>query len=197
MIRPINNPIHAQGGIATLKGNLAPEGCVVKTAGIKKEVLRFVGKARVFDSEEECVGYLSKGRVKPGEVLIIRYEGPIGGPGMREMLTPTAIISGMGLGEKVAFITDGRFSGGTRGLCIGHVSPEAAADGPIAAIVNGDEVTIDINKRSISVGISENQIADRIRMLPKKERKIKGYLFRYSQLVSSASKGAVLQRGSS
>lgn len=193
VIRPKDHPIHAQGGMAVLKGNLAPEGCIVKTAGLRKGVLEFVGEAKVFDSEEECIQHLIKGEVKSGDALIIRYEGPKGGPGMKEMLTPTSIISGMGLGEEVALITDGRFSGGTRGLCAGHVSPEAATKGPIAIVKDGDKITLDIRTRSINMDVSDLQMTERLEVLPKRPIKVKGYLARYSKLVTSASEGAVLR----
>lgn len=196
VIRPLNNPVHPRGGIAILKGNLAPEGCVLKTAGLKKQTLRFKGPARVFDSEEECVSRLLERGVNPGEVLIIRYEGPKGGPGMKEMLTPTSLISGMGLGEEVALITDGRFSGGTRGLCVGHVAPEAAVGGPIAAVEDGDEIVIDVETRMLSVKLTDKEIANRLSKAKLKpfKGKAQGVLARYSKHVTSASGGAVLGR---
>ena len=196
VIRPLENPVHPQGGIAILKGNLAPEGCVLKTAGLRKGTLRFTGSAKVFNSEEECVSHLLKRGVNPGDAIVIRYEGPKGGPGMKEMLTPTSLISGMGLGEEVALITDGRFSGGTRGLCVGHVAPEAAAGGPIAAVENGDEIRIDVEARTLTVKLTDREITERlskVRLKPLKG-KARGCLARYSRHVTSASSGAVLNR---
>lgn len=194
VIRPLEDPIHREGGIAVLYGNLAPKGAVVKTAAVPHSMLTFNGKAKVFDSEEDAVKALREGAIQPGDVVIIRYEGPKGGPGMPEMLSPTAMIAGMGLSESVALITDGRFSGATRGLCIGHVSPEAAEGGPIAAIKEGDAISIDVPKRSINVELSEEELSKRLKTWkPKKPRINKGYLARYSQMVQSAWTGAVLK----
>ncbi len=193
VIRPVENAYSKDGGLAILFGNLATEGAVVKTAGVAPVMLTHEGPAIVFDSQEEaCAGILS-GKVKQGHVVVIRYEGPKGGPGMQEMLAPTANIMGMGLGDKVALITDGRFSGGTRGACIGHVSPEAAEGGPIALIKDGDIISIDINKRILDVKISEDELAKRLASWKQPAPKIeKGWLGRYSRMVTSGSKGAVL-----
>ncbi|MEM2921502.1 MAG: dihydroxy-acid dehydratase, partial [Candidatus Bathyarchaeia archaeon] len=193
VIRPKENPISPQGGIAILRGNLAPEGAVVKTAGLSSRILRFEGLARVFESEEECIKAIMDRDVKSGDVLIIRYEGPQGGPGMKEMLAPTAAITGMGLGEEVALITDGRFSGGTRGLCVGHVSPEAAAGGPIALVKNGDLTAIDIPQRLLSLQVTQEALTQRLKSWKKPAPKVdKGYLARYAKMVKSASHGAIL-----
>lgn len=194
VIRPIENPVHREGGIAVLWGNLAPQGAILKTAAVPEKMLVFKGKARVFDSEMEVVEALRCGKILPGEVVIIRYEGPRGGPGMPEMLSPTAILAGMGLTESVALITDGRFSGATRGLCIGHVSPEAAEGGPIAAIRDGDIIKIDIPKRTINVELTKEQLESRLKELKPKEPRIrKGYLVRYCNFVQSASTGATFK----
>ncbi|MEM3044994.1 MAG: dihydroxy-acid dehydratase [Candidatus Bathyarchaeia archaeon] len=196
VIRPASNPVHREGGIAFLKGNLAPEGAVVKTAGLSPRAMRFAGGAKVFDSEEEAVEAIFSGRITKGDAVIIRYEGPKGGPGMKEMLSPTSALVGMGLGEEVALITDGRFSGGSRGLCIGHVSPEAAAGGPIAVIRDGDEVEVDVAERRLSFKVDEEELKGRLRdWIPKPLRVGKGYLKRYASQVSSASRGAVLELG--
>src|SRR3990172_7007750 len=193
VIRPIDNAYSKDGGLAILFGNLAPEGSVIKTAGVDPSMLRHEGPAIIFESQEDaCEGILG-GKVKPGHVVVIRYEGPKGGPGMQEMLAPTANIMGMGLGDKVALITDGRFSGGTRGACIGHVSPEAAEGGPIALIKDGDIISIDINKRVLDVKISEDELARRKAEWKQPAPKIeKGWLGRYARMVTSGSKGAVL-----
>lgn len=194
IIRPMNKAYHQQGGIAILKGNLAPDGAVVKQTAVTKNMMQFEGTAKVFDSEEAGMKAILAGEIKPGDVVIIRYEGPKGGPGMREMLSPTAAIAGMGLSESVALITDGRFSGGTRGPCIGHVSPEAMEGGPIAALRNGDKVRIDIKKRKIDVLLSDEEIKSRLSSWKKPEPKIKhGYLARYAKLVSSAGSGAIMK----
>ncbi len=193
VIRPVENAYSKDGGLAVLFGNLAPEGAVVKTAGVAPVMLRHEGPAIVFESQEDaCAGILA-GRVKEGHVVVIRFEGPKGGPGMQEMLAPTANIMGMGLGDKVALITDGRFSGGTRGACIGHVSPEAAEGGPIALIKDGDIISIDINKRTLDVKISEEELTRRKAEWKQPAPKIeKGWLGRYARMVTSGSKGAVL-----
>ncbi len=193
VIRPVENAYSKDGGLAILFGNLAPEGAVVKTAGVAPVMLKHEGPAIVFESQEEaCAGILG-GKVKEGHVVVIRYEGPKGGPGMQEMLSPTANIMGMGLGDKVALITDGRFSGGTRGACIGHVSPEAAEGGPIALIKDGDIISIDISKRMLEVKISEDELTRRRAEWKQPPPKIeKGWLGRYARMVTSGSKGAVL-----
>jgi len=194
VIRPLNNPYHKEGGIAILRGNLAPDGSVVKQSAVSQKALKFTGNARVFDSEEKAIKEIMAGKITKDTVVIIRYEGPKGGPGMREMLNPTSAIAGMGLSESVALITDGRFSGGTRGPCIGHVSPEAAAGGPIAIVIDGDKIVIDIPKRKLEVKLSNSQIKMRLKSWVPKEPKIKkGYLARYASLVTSASTGAVLR----
>jgi dihydroxy-acid dehydratase len=181
VIRPLTKPVHKGGGIAILTGNLAPKGAVVKTVAVSPKMLKHSGPARVFDSEKDAVAAMRKRQIKPDDVIVIRYEGPRGGPGMPEMLVPTATIAGMGLSECVALITDGRFSGATRGPCIGHVAPEAAEGGPIAVIKNGDIITIDISKRVLNVELTELKIRKRLEAWkPKKPRVTKGYLMRYS-----------------
>lgn len=193
VIRPLNRAYHKEGGIAILQGNIAPHSAVVKQTAVSKNMMKFEGSARVFDSEEDGMKAILKGDIKPGDVVVIRYEGPKGGPGMREMLSPTAAIAGMGLSESVALITDGRFSGGTRGPCIGHISPEAMEGGPIAIIRDGDRIKIDIPKRKIDVLISEKEINDRLLDWKKPQPKIThGYLSRYVKLVSSAGSGAIM-----
>ena len=193
VIRPVENAYSKDGGLAILFGNLAPEGAVVKTAGVAPVMLMHEGPAIVFESQEEACAGILEGRVKQGHVVVIRFEGPKGGPGMQEMLAPTANIMGMGLGDKVALITDGRFSGGTRGACIGHVSPEAAEGGPIALIKDGDIISIDINNRILEVKISEDELAGRRAEWKQPAPKIeKGWLGRYARMVTSGSKGAVL-----
>ncbi len=194
LIRPTNKAYHKQGGIAILYGNLAPDGCVVKQSAVNSTMMKFQGKARVFDSEEDAMKAILGKKITKGSVVIIRYEGPSGGPGMREMLSPTSAIVGLGLHEQVALITDGRFSGGTRGPCIGHVSPEAAAGGLIAYIKDNDSIVIDIPKRKIEVKLTEAQIQQRKKNIKLLGPKIKsGYLARYSKLVTSASTGAVFK----
>ena len=194
IIRPIENPYSPDGGIAVLKGNLAPEGCVVKRSAVAPEMMTHTGPARVFDSEEEAITAIYAGKIVPGDVVVIRYEGPKGGPGMREMLNPTSAIVGMGLGESVALITDGRFSGATRGAAIGHVSPEAALGGPIAFVEEGDIISIDIPSCKIEVQVDEATLAERKTKWVCPEPKVKtGYLARYAKLVTSASRGAVLE----
>ncbi|MBI5407131.1 MAG: dihydroxy-acid dehydratase [Nitrospirae bacterium] len=193
VIRPVGDAYSRDGGLAILYGNLAPEGSVIKTAGVEEAMMRHEGPAIVFESQEEaCAGILG-GRVKPGHVVVIRYEGPKGGPGMQEMLAPTANIMGMGLGDRVALITDGRFSGGTRGACIGHVSPEAAEGGPIALIRDGDVICIDLHERTLNVKITQDEL-DRRRAIwtPPKPKVEKGWLGRYTRMVTSGSRGAVL-----
>ena len=192
IIRPITNPYSTTGGIAVLKGNLAPDGCVVKRSAVAPEMLQHKGSARVFDCEEDAIEAIHAGNIKPGDVVVIRYEGPKGGPGMREMLNPTSAIAGMGLGSSVALITDGRFSGGTRGICVGHICPEAADGGIIGLVENGDSITIDLPARSIKLNVSDEVLADRrakFTMPEPKERK--GVLAKYARSVKSASKGAV------
>ncbi|MDQ7039053.1 MAG: dihydroxy-acid dehydratase [Aquificota bacterium] len=194
VVRTSENPYSRDGGIAVLFGNLAPEGAVVKTAGVVESMLRFRGRAICFDSEEEAVRAILGGKVKPGHVVVIRYEGPKGGPGMREMLSPTSAIMGMGLGDKVALITDGRFSGGTRGACVGHVSPEAASGGPIGVVRDGDEILIDIPGRRLELLIPEEELKKRLEdFRPKRKEVPSPWLRRYMKLVTDASKGAVLE----
>jgi dihydroxy-acid dehydratase len=194
VIRPIANAHSPTGGIAILSGNLAPEGAVVKRSAVAPEMMVHRGAARVFDSEEEATKAIMDKKVKPGEVLVIRYEGPKGGPGMREMLTPTSLLSGMGMDKEVALITDGRFSGATRGAAIGHVSPEAASKGPIAILRNGDIIKIDIPNYKLDVELSNKEIASRLSQLAEFKPKIKtGYLKYYIERVTSASTGAVFR----
>ena len=193
IIRPVENPYSQSGGIAVLKGNLAPDGCVVKQSAVAPEMMKHEGPARVFDSEEEAIETIYAGGIKAGDVVVIRYEGPKGGPGMREMLNPTSAICGMGLGESVALITDGRFSGATRGAAIGHVSPEAAAGGNIALVEEGDIIAIDINNCSIELKVGDAELEERRKAWVCPEPKVKtGYLARYAKMVSSADKGAIL-----
>ena len=195
VIRPVSNPYSPEGGIAILRGNLAPDGAVVKQSAVAPEMLRHKGPARVFDNEEAAVEAILAGKIIAGDVVVIRYEGPRGGPGMREMLTPTATISGMGLGAQVALITDGRFSGATRGASIGHISPEAADDGPIALVEEGDLIDIDIPARRLAVEVDEATLAARRARLPAYEpRPGSAFLRRYSQSVSSAAQGAVYKK---
>lgn len=192
-IRPIDHPYLATGGIAVLFGNLAPDGCVVKQSAVAPEMMRHSGPARVFNSEEEAIAVIYAGGIKPGDVVVIRYEGPKGGPGMREMLNPTSAICGMGLGESVALITDGRFSGATRGAAIGHVSPEAASGGTIGLVEEGDIISIDIPAHKITLEVADDVLAERKKNLVMPEPKVKtGYLARYAKMVTSADKGAVL-----
>jgi dihydroxy-acid dehydratase len=194
ILRSLSHPYHKEGGMAVLKGNLAPNGCVVKQSAVSAKAMKFKGKAIVFESEEEAMKAILGRQIKAGMVIVVRYEGPKGGPGMREMLAPTAAISGMGMGESVALITDGRFSGGTRGACIGHVSPEAAEGGPIAVIKNGDIIEIDIHKRKINLKLSQNDINLRLALWKPPKPKINhGWLKRYHELVTSANTGAVLR----
>ncbi len=194
VIRSTKTAYSNKGGTAILFGNLAPEGAVVKRAAVVPEMMVHSGPARVFDSEEEATKAIMNNAIKAGDVLVIRYEGPRGGPGMREMLTPTSIIAGMGLDKQVALITDGRFSGATRGSSIGHVSPEAASGGPIAAVKDGDIINIDIPNYKLEVKLSAKEIAGRLAKVPQFESKIKsGYLKRYVEKVTSASTGAVFK----
>ena len=194
VLRPMKRPYHKEGGIAVLKGNIAPLGAVVKQSGVSAKMMRFKGRARVFDSEEKAMRAILGKKIKKGEVLVIRYEGPKGGPGMREMLAPTATLMGMGMGEDVALITDGRFSGGTRGPCIGHISPEAAVGGPIALIKDGDIIELNIPKRSLELKVPKNELeARRRRLKPHKPKIEHGWLSRYAKAVTSANTGAVLK----
>ena len=194
VIRPLNNPQHPEGGLAILYGNLAPEGAVVKQSAVNEKAMKFEGKARVFDAEESAMKAILDKKIKSGDIVVIRYEGPKGGPGMREMLAPTAAIVGMGLADSVALITDGRFSGGTKGPCIGHISPEAMEGGPMAIIEEGDKILIDIPGRKLDLLVNEDEIKNRLSGWSAPEPKIKhGWLARYSKLVSSASTGAVLK----
>ncbi len=195
VIRSIENPVHATGGLAVLTGNLAPDGAIVKQAAVADEMLTHSGPARIFGSEEDAFRAITGGKIKKGEVIVVRYEGPRGGPGMQEMLSPTSALAGMGMDKEVALITDGRFSGASRGSAIGHVSPEAAAKGPIAAIQEGDIIEIDIPNNALNVRLAEKEIQKRLAELPPFEPKIKtGYLARYAQMVSSADRGAVFPR---
>jgi dihydroxy-acid dehydratase len=194
ILRPIENPYSQTGGIAVLFGNLAPNGCVVKRSAVAPEMMKHTGPARVFNSEEEAFEAIQKGKIKSGEVLVIRYEGPRGGPGMREMLSVTAALAGRGMDKEVALITDGRFSGATRGASIGHCSPEAAVGGPIALVQDGDSISIDINAYSIKLNVSDEELEIRKQSWQCPEPKIKkGYLARYAKLVSSADQGAILE----
>jgi dihydroxy-acid dehydratase len=194
VIRPFSKPYSKIGGLAILFGNLAPDGAVVKRAAVSPKMMKHTGVARVFDGEEEATAAILGGKVKSGNVVVIRYEGPKGGPGMREMLGPTSIIIGMGLGESVALITDGRFSGATQGAAIGHVSPEAASKGPIAAVKDGDTIIIDIPNHRLDVKLSDKEIKGRLARLPKFEPRVKsGYLLRYAEKVTSACNGAVFE----
>ncbi len=194
IIRPINNPYLSTGGIAVLFGNLAPNGCVVKQSAVAPEMMQHQGPARVFNSEEEAISVIYAGGIHPGDVVVIRYEGPKGGPGMREMLNPTSAICGMGLGESVALITDGRFSGATRGAAIGHVSPEAAAGGLIGLVEEGDIIQIDIPNYSVHLDVPDEVLAERRANLVMPEPKVKtGYLARYASMVTSADRGAILE----
>ncbi|MBE0616725.1 MAG: dihydroxy-acid dehydratase [Proteobacteria bacterium] len=194
VIRPPTDPVRPEGGIAILKGNLAPDGAVVKQSGVSVGMMQFTGTARCFESEEASMAAIMGGEIRPGTVVVIRYEGPKGGPGMREMLAPTAALMGMGLGETVALVTDGRFSGGTRGPCIGHVSPEAAAGGPIALVRDGDEVVLDIPARRLDLRVEEAELAARrSEWAPPPPKTRTGWLARYARLVTSANTGAVLQ----
>ena len=193
IIRPVDNPYSKTGGIAVLRGNLAPDSCVVKRSAVAPEMLVHEGPARVFDSEDEAIAAIKGGKIVAGDVVVIRYEGPKGGPGMREMLNPTSAIVGMGLGSTVALITDGRFSGASRGASIGHVSPEAAAGGPIGLVEEGDIISIDINANTINMKVSDEELARRRANWTPKSKEVTGYLKRYAALVTSADKGAILK----
>jgi len=194
VIRPIDKPYHAVGGLAVLFGNIAPKGCVVKQSAVVPEMMIHEGPARVFDSEEAASEAILGGKIVKGDVVVIRYEGPMGGPGMREMLTPTSSIAGMGLDAYVALITDGRFSGGTRGAAIGHVSPEAMQKGPIAIVREGDIIAIDIPAKTITLKVDDAEIKNRLAKWTQPAPKItKGYMARYARMVSSADKGAVME----
>ncbi len=194
VIRPVENPYSKTGGIAVLKGNLAPDSCVVKRSAVAPEMLVHEGPARVFDCEEDAIDAIKGGKIVAGDVVVIRYEGPKGGPGMREMLNPTSAIAGMGLGSSVALITDGRFSGASRGASIGHVTPEAAVGGPIALVKEGDTIAIDINANTITLKVSDEELAARkAEWKPRTPQVTTGYLARYASLVTSADRGAVLE----
>ena len=192
VIRPIENPYSETGGIAILRGNIAPESCVVKRSAVAPEMLKHSGPARVFDCEDDAIAAIKGGKIVPGDVVVIRYEGPKGGPGMREMLNPTSAIVGMGLGSTVALITDGRFSGASRGASIGHVAPEAAVGGPIALIQDGDIIDIDIDAHSLNARVSEEEFAERKKNWKLRVNEVDGYLVRYRELVTGAPQGAVL-----
>jgi dihydroxy-acid dehydratase len=194
VVRPTSNPISPTGGVVSLRGNLAPDGAIVKVAGLKN--LRFSGPARVFDNEEECFACVDKREYQEGDVLVIRYEGPKGGPGMREMLSTTAALYGQGMGDKVALITDGRFSGATRGFCVGHVGPEAAVGGPIALINDGDIITLDATTGEISVNVTEEEFANRKKgWKPRETEYGSGAIWKYAQLVGPARYGALTNPG--
>ncbi len=194
VIRPLNNPYSKEGGIAILRGNLAPDGAVVKQSAVAERMLVNEGKARVFDSEDDAIASILGGKIKAGDIVVIRYEGPKGGPGMREMLAPTSVIAGMGLDTTVALLTDGRFSGGTRGAAIGHISPEAAEGGPIGLVREGDIIAIDIPKKMITLNVSPEELKKRLAKFKPRPPAIKsGYLVRYAGLVTSASTGAILR----
>jgi dihydroxy-acid dehydratase len=193
VVRKIDDPYYPEGGLRVLRGNLAPDGAVVKQSAVPKEMRVHTGPARVFDSEEDAVDAILGGKIVAGDVVVIRYEGPKGGPGMREMLTPTSAISGMGLSTSCALITDGRFSGATKGPAVGHVSPEAAAGGPIALVAEGDSITVDIDAAELNLNVDEAELEARLARWVRPEPKVtEGVLARYSKLVSSADKGAVL-----
>lgn len=194
VIRPLDKAYHREGGIAVLSGNLAPNGSVIKQTAVSENMMRFEGTAIVFDSEEDAMAAIMGGKIKAGHAIVIRYEGPKGGPGMREMLSPTSAIMGMGLGESVVLVTDGRFSGGTKGPCIGHVSPEAAEGGPIAVVKNGDKIVLDIPNRKLEIQLSQAEIKKRLAKWKPREPKIKtGWLARYAKVVTSANTGAVVK----
>ena len=192
IIRPVGSAHRSEGGIAVLRGNLAPDGAVIKQSAVTPEAMKITGKARVFNSEEAGMKALMAGRIRPGTIVVIRYEGPKGGPGMREMLSLTSAIVGMGMGSSVGLVTDGRFSGGTKGPCVGHVSPEAASGGPLALVKNGDVITIDIPNRVLKVDLTRKELAKRRALWRAPASKLAGYLARYARLVSSADRGAVL-----
>jgi dihydroxy-acid dehydratase len=195
VIRSVDNPYSKTGGIAVLKGNLAPDGCVVKRSAVAPEMLVHKGPAKVYESEEEAISAIYAGKIVKGDVVVIRYEGPAGGPGMREMLSPTSAIAGMGLDKDVALITDGRFSGATRGASIGHVSPEAVSGGTIAYVKDGDIISINIPEYKIELCVSDEELLARRKEMPiKKKTDITGYLKRYAATVSSADKGAIINK---
>ena len=193
VIRPIENPYSETGGIAVLRGNLAPEGSVVKRSAVLPEMLKHEGPARVFECEEDAQQAINNGKINPGDVVVIRYEGPKGGPGMREMLNPTSAIMGRGLGNSVALITDGRFSGATRGACVGHVTPEAASGGLIGVVEEGDIISIDIPANKIELKVDEKILEERVKNFVPKKKELTGYLKRYAQLVSGGASGAILK----
>ena len=194
VIRPLDNPYSKTGGLAVLKGNLAPDGSVVKRSAVVDEMMVHEGPARVFECEEDAIAAIKGGKIVAGNVVVIRYEGPKGGPGMREMLNPTSAIAGMGLGSSVALITDGRFSGASRGASIGHVSPEAAVGGPIALVEEGDIIEINIPALTLNVRVSDEELAARkAKWQPKEPKVTTGYLARYREMVTSGNRGAILQ----
>ena len=193
VIRPVDNPYSKTGGIAVLRGNLAPDGSVVKRSAVLPEMLVHEGPARVFDCEEDAQAAINAGKIKSGDVVVIRYEGPKGGPGMREMLNPTSAIMGMGLGSSVALVTDGRFSGATRGACIGHVSPEAASGGVIGVVEDGDIISINIPENKLELKVDEKVLEERMKNFVPKKKELSGYLKRYAALVSSGAEGAILK----
>jgi dihydroxy-acid dehydratase len=193
VIRPVDNPIHKTGGISILYGNLAPEGAVVKSGAVTEKMLKFSGRAKVFDGEDSAIKSILGGGIGPGDVVVVRYCGPRGGPGMPEMLGPTSAIAGMGLSESVALVTDGRFSGGTRGPCIGHVSPEAVDGGPIGLLQTGDVIEIDIPGKRIDVKLSAAEIGARKKAFVPKRKQLRGYLARYAKNVTSAATGALIR----
>jgi dihydroxy-acid dehydratase len=193
VIRPIERPYHPTGGLTVLFGNLAPEGAVVKQSAVEEVILRHRGPARVFDSEEKATRTILDKRIKKGEVVVIRYEGPKGGPGMREMLAPTSAIVGVGRVNDVALLTDGRFSGGSRGAAIGHISPEAAEGGPIAVVRDGDQIEIDIPGKKLNLLISNEELKKRLSRWKPPKKELRGYLKRYAKLVTSANTGAVFE----
>jgi dihydroxy-acid dehydratase len=193
VIHPLSSPVHRTGGITIMYGNLAPEGAAVKSGAVSEKMLKFTGKAKVFDSEDDCNAAIAARKISPGDVVVIRYVGPRGGPGMPEMLGPTSAIAGMGLSESVALITDGRFSGGTRGPCIGHVTPEAADGGMIGLLKDGDSVTIDIPGKRVDVKLSPEEIEARKKAFTPKKKQLKGYLARYARNVTSASLGGLIR----
>jgi dihydroxy-acid dehydratase len=194
VIRPLEDPHASTGGLSVLYGSLAPDGAVIKTGGVAPNLRQFSGPARLYENQETAMAGILAGDVQPGDALVIRYEGPRGGPGMREMLSPTSALMGMGLGDSVVTLTDGRFSGGTRGFSIGHISPEAAARGPIAALRNGDRIEIDLDKRTLDVRLSQETIQDRLSSLPPFQPQVQSaWLRRYARMVTSANRGAVLE----
>jgi len=193
VIKTVDDPVHKEGGIAILKGSLAPDGSVVKQVAVCDKMMKHQGPARVYDSEEDAMTAILEGKIKPGDVVIIRYEGPRGGPGMREMLSPTSAIAGLGLIESVALVTDGRFSGGTRGPCIGHVSPEASEGGPIGLVCDGDIIEIDIPNRILNVLVDEKVLEERRKKFVPLEKKATGYLKKYRRTVRSANFGAIVE----